>query len=97
MSDGVTAHDQRMMLFRCLIDCLVQSDYNLRTGLCGIVKVPSVLCRERVHLHAPSSEDIKGGKIMLDQCVAPVADPLHIFLNIRKDIRMGRIQAIVMG
>ena len=33
MSDGVTAHDQRMMLFRSLINRLIQSDHDLRTGL----------------------------------------------------------------
>ena len=33
MADGITAHDQSMVLFRSLINCLVQSGYNLRTGL----------------------------------------------------------------
>ena len=42
-------------------------------------------------------EDIKSGKIMFGQCITPVTDPFHIFLNIGKDSRMGRIQTIVMG
>ena len=33
MANGITAHDQSMVLFRSLINCLVQSGYNLRTGL----------------------------------------------------------------
>jgi len=76
MADGVAAEQHGIA--RARAQSLVEPQNNFRIGQRRVVKIPTALGQLRAHFKPPFAEAIVGGKIMLDQIVAPGVDACDI-------------------
>ena len=55
--------------------------------------MPAVLRQKALSLKAPEAENIAGGKIVLDQLIAPILrEPFGVFHHFLQHSGMGRVQ-----